>query len=102
MKKKLLTILLCSALLLGGCGKTYNEAENIPMESFANGYFTVVKEWGGNNNSTEFSIVYANDTKVMYLVWYTSYKATITPLFNADGSLQIYGEDSKQIELVSK
>ena len=94
MKKKLLNVLLCSVLLLGGCGKTYNETTDVVTGTFANGYFTTIREWGGNNNSKEFKIVYANDTKVKYLVWISGKKASITPLYNADGSLQIYEEDS--------
>lgn len=52
--------------------------------------FTIVKEWG---EFGQYKIVYANDTKVIYLVCINVNNCLgITPLYNADGTLQIYGE----------
>lgn len=77
---------------LTGCGTTYQEAtgqtESNTSDDFRNGYFTVITEWGGG-----YRIVYANDTKVKYLIINRSqYMSGITPLYNADGTLQIYEE----------
>lgn len=92
MKKKFLSVMivLSMVLYLAGCGKTYQEAtgqtESKSNDDFGNGYFTVITEWGS------YQIVYANDTKVKYLIKSGGYRFGITPLYNADGTLQIYEE----------
>lgn len=73
-------------------GTTHQEAteqtESNQSSDFGNGYFTVIVEWGSG-----YRIVYANDTKVKYLIINRSqYMSGITPLYNADGTLQIYEE----------
>lgn len=94
MKKQLLTMALAVVMVvcLVGCGTTYQEAtgqtESNTSRDFGNGYFTVITEWGNG-----YYIVYANDTKVKYLIMErTQYLSGITPLYNADGTLQIYEE----------
>ena len=94
MKKKITLILvLCVAtIMLCGCSSfsSYEEANINPDNYFSKGYFTVIKSWyGGINYPTEY-IVYANNTKVMYYVFFGTYSSGITPLYNADGTLQIY------------
>lgn len=96
MKKRLLSVVLAVVMVvcLAGCGTTYQEAtgqtESNARDDFGNGYFTVITEWGSG-----YRIVYANDTKVKYLIINRSqYMSGITPLYNADGTLQIY-EESK-------
>lgn len=95
MKKRLLSVVLSAvmAVCLVGCGTTYQEAtgqtESKSGDDFGNGYFTVITEWDG------YKIVYAKDTKVKYLIGYRDYPYSqfgITPLYNADGTLQIYEE----------
>ena len=94
MEKRLLTVALSvvMSVCLVGCGTTYQEAtgqtESNTSDDFGNGYFTVITEWGSG-----YRIVYANDTKVKYLIINRSqYLSGITPLYNADGTLQIYEE----------
>lgn len=89
--KKIIAILgIC--MLLTGCGTKYDDAETTSEEAYG-GYFTMIKEWGGNGDSI-YQIVYANDTKVKYFIWKSGYyKGGMTPLYNADGSLQVYTED---------
>lgn len=84
-----ITLMACFACT--ACGKTYQEATNQSdtNESLCDGYFTVIVEWGEN---TIYRIVYANDTKVKYFVESGSYSFSITPLYNADGTLQVYEE----------
>ena len=92
MKKKIVLILvLCiMATVLCSCSTSYEEANTIPGDYFSKGYFTIIKSWdGGINNPTEL-IVYANDTGVMYYVFLGGHCGGITPLYNADGTLQIY------------
>lgn len=59
------------------------------------GYFTLIKEWGGVNDG-RYSIVYANDTKVKYLIWSCGHRGGITPLYNANGTLQIYEKENEE------
>ena len=95
MKKKILSILLCGILVLffGGCGQNYQEAiDNNSTKEYGGGYFTVITEWRGDGGENCY-IVYANDTKVKYLIWSSFYRFSITPLYNADSTLQIYGEE---------
>lgn len=93
MKKRLLSVALAvvMAVCLVGCGTTYQEAtgqtNTKKEESIGGGYFTVITSWGEANS---YYIVYANDTKVKYLAITGGYQFGITPLYNADGTLQIY------------
>ena len=91
MKKKVALILvLCAmATMLCSCSTSYNEAKTPNMDAFSDGYFTVIKEWGYALHSIE-RIVYANDTGVMYYTFLKGHSGGITPLYNADGTLQIY------------
>lgn len=100
MKKLLATFALMCTLSASAIGCTsYTDVKNQPdlNESSGGGYFTTIKEWYGA--TANYAIVYANDTKVKYLWVYNSksYKTCydrsgITPLYNADGSLQVYDE----------
>ena len=96
MKKRLVSVALMVAMAvwLCGCGTTYQQAtgqtESNTSKGFGNGYFTAITEWSDASNN--YYIVYANDTKVKYFVVATGYKFGITPLYNADGTLQIYEE----------
>lgn len=98
MKKKIITGLSVFALALSttvftGCADdSYSKKQNLTQSThkgFADGYFTTVKEWG---EFGKYKIVYANDTRVIYLVCVSGNHFGITPLYNADGTLQIYGE----------
>ena len=84
--------ILCVCLLLTGCGTSYEDAEDT-LETTGGGYFTMIKEWGVDGNA--YKIVYANDTKVKYLIWKNGHKGGITPLYNANGSLQGYEESDE-------
>lgn len=89
MSKYLIILMLFVAIVLTGCGATYEEATGQPSsEDFAEGYFTEVYRWG---SAPVYRIVYANDTKVMYMIIGGSqYNSGMSPLYNSDGSLQIY------------
>lgn len=88
--KKIIALFITIILLMNlcACGRTYTEAEYAP-ESCAGGYFTIIREWGGGGGPY-YCIMYANDTKVIYFYEYGGSARAITPLYNADGTLQIY------------
>lgn len=92
MKKILIMLLLLFIItfLLAGCD-TYEEAREGAFigNDYGEGYFTVIKSWGGVGVNC-YMIVYANDTKVMYFVDMYTKAGGITPLYNPDGTLQIY------------
>lgn len=97
MKKRLLGILLCGVLTLtlAGC-TTYDQAvsrssEGVYEETYGGGYFTVIAKW--DDGLRDCYIVYANDTKVKYLICTGNSMSGITPLYNSDGTLQIYEEE---------
>lgn len=91
MKKRVLALALATTLLLSGCGSRYNE-KRVAKEDFANGYFTEINSW--NDAYANYRIVYANDTKVKYfIISGNNYKSGITPLYNADGTLQVYEKE---------
>lgn len=90
---KYIALLLCLVCVLTACGTTYQEATSetsTASDDLCNGYFTIVTEWA--NFSSTYYIVYANDTKVKYLISSSGYRFGITPLYNSDGSLQVYEE----------
>ena len=83
MKK--IIVILCIAFLLTGCNSS---------QGTDNEYFVRIGKYDANYG--DFSIVYAKDTKVMYVVSNESYnRSSFTPLYNADGSLQIYKGDKE-------
>jgi len=98
MKKKIYGCLLCMLLSLSlvGCGTKYQEEKDVNLEeSYCGGYFTRITKWSDSDGV--YNIVYANDTKVKYLIAISSYRSGITPLYNADGTLQIYEETPENV-----
>lgn len=87
---KRIIAILCACLLLTGCGTNYEYAED-KSEETGGGYFTVIKEWNDDAGGV-YSIVYANDTGVKYLIYDGYCVRSITALYSADGSLQLYEE----------
>ena len=89
--KKIIVLFITIILLMSlcACGRTYEEA-NTKSQGFREGYFTVIKTWGDSFEYGSSYIVYANDTKVMYYIEWSTHGRAITPLYNADGTLQIY------------
>ena len=77
-------------MMLTGCSSSYEEPHPNSNTNFGNGYFTVIRWWdGGFDFPTEY-ILYANDTGVMYYAFRTSHAGGITPIYNPDGTLQIW------------
>lgn len=77
---KRIIVILCIVFLLTGCNSN---------QRTDNEYFVRIGKY--DTNYGDFSIVYAKDTKVMYVVSNSTYnQSSFSPLYNADGSLQIY------------
>ena len=95
-KTKIISLMLVIVILicgLCGCGRSYSEAQILEdSQSWGHEYFTMIKAWYDSDHS--YYIVYANDTKVLYFVSDGGYGSGITPLYNADGTLQVYEESS--------
>lgn len=73
---------------------TYN-VENAVVnsdETLCGGYFTQLNHW--KDTLANYYIVYANDTGVKYIIVSSAYKFSITPLYNADGTIQVYANDA--------
>ena len=93
LKTKIILLIACMVLCLGfvSCGRDYDNSDK-RAESVFRGYFVQIETWGDFDKG-KFTIVYAKDTKVKYLIWANTYQGGITPLYNADGSLQVYEGD---------
>lgn len=91
MKKKILAVIAAGLICVStvGCGTTYQEAVNISEKgNFGNGYFTELTKW--SDFRYNYKIIYDNTTKIKYFVFGGGYTSGITPLYNADGTLQVY------------
>lgn len=91
MKKKILAAIAAGLICVSavGCGTTYQEAVNIPEKgNFGNGYFTELTKW--SDSSYGYKVIYDNTTKIKYFVFGSRNASGITPLYNADGTLQVY------------
>lgn len=85
----LVLVIILMATMLCSCSTSYEEANNNPV-NFSAGYFTTIKQWGGGFDYPFERIVYANDTGVMYYIFTNAHNGGMTPLYNADGTLQIW------------
>ena len=81
-----IVLIITCVLFLSSC-RSYDDAVEIKKD-FAGGYFKTLLEWSDQDG--DYAVAYAKDTKVKYFIWFGYYKGTITPLYNADGTLQIY------------
>ena len=78
LKKVAVVLALMALSMVAACGNLYGESSD--------SYFTVVQTF--DNGSV--IVMYANDTKVMY-VWRSYYRrAGLSPIYNSDGSLAIW------------
>lgn len=90
MKKKIALILVLCVMttMLYGCSASYENVATPTNKDFG-GYFSVLKEWSDPYMGI-CKILYADDTHVMYFYFDGQYTSGLTPLYNADGTLQIY------------
>lgn len=89
MKKLIICICMVITLLLAGC-----DSQNETNEEMAEGYLVEISDTTTFDcgDYLHYRIVYAKDTKVKYLIITGYHIYGITPLYNADGTLQIYEE----------
>lgn len=94
MKKKIcLVFAFCLiAIVLCSCSASYEDATISTYKEDFGGYFSILKEWL-DPYMGDCKIIYADDTHVMYFYFDGSYTSGITPLYNADGTLQVYEGD---------
>lgn len=93
MKKKILAAIAAGLICVSavGCGTSYQEAENTHTDKgFGNGYFVQISNW--SDTKAFYYIIYDKITKVKYFVVWGAFsdRATMVPLYNADGTLQVY------------
>lgn len=90
----LCTAMICMGLLTAcGGGVDYTETNELPRSSFANKYFDAVTIYhnGGNIKSRcAQTVVYDQNTGIMYLILESGYRLGITPIYNTDGTPKIY------------
>ena len=90
--KKLIKIMIISIVMLSLVVFNYTfhkEDNNAKLNGLlCNNYFTEIVKW--EDETHIYYIAYANDTKVKYFICKGTYRFGITPLYNADGTLQIY------------
>ncbi len=91
MKKKIIALITVCLLLLSLAGFSAERKYANPYEHIGKGYFGIIREW--KSDYTDYCIVYDYDTNVKYLVMRGKLMSGITPLYNADGTLQIYDEN---------
>lgn len=94
MNKRIASVVLAIMMVicLVGCGTAQYQESAVGKDEENWGYFTVISKHGIGGFGSYY-IVYANDTKVMYVLSDGNYNhGAFTPLYNADGTLQIYEE----------
>ena len=119
--KKVYLPLICLMVILNilivgvsGCMKNSSPPQqsyamdDVQQKKLLNGYFIVIKqlnEIGDDKGFQDIYLVYANDTKVKFLLTYSydsdfvSNKVEVVELHNADGTPQVYQEgDNDNIE----
>lgn len=90
MKKRLIAILTAILLLTTLIGCESEDSAIAETKTILDGYFAVLSEH--YDGSGKYYIVYATDTRVKYYLMLSQYRSGISPLYNADGTLQVYEE----------
>lgn len=81
--KKLLVVILCLSCVLGLCACKKDKGDTVFSSKYVD--LEVVADYGSDGR-----ILVDRDTGVLY-IWYTywdKYGQTLTPLYNADGTLK--------------
>ena len=87
MKK--LTVIICCILLIFMCGCGRKTGEKLTESE----RFTIVS--GDNVNAPYYETIFVDEeTGVMYLALYCSYKFGITPLLNTDGTSMLITDET--------
>ena len=105
-----LGILVFTALTLVYCPELYgidekskkdttiSEEVTEPTDNALNSnQFAEVSYQFTNNNGLEQRVIYDKISKVMYLICETDKGMDITPMYNADGTLRTYQEDTTEV-----
>lgn len=68
------------------------ETEQTEQTNIGGQCFITENKW--YEGASTYRVVYAMDTKVKYLVITGRYGSSVTPLYNADGTLQVFTEEN--------
>ena len=93
MKKKIALVLVLCIVTTMLCSCSDSPTTESFQYNDSNDYFITIENCGAYTRdgwSVSIYIVYAKDTHVKYLIGVGVKKTMITPLYNADGTLQIY------------
>ena len=93
MKKKICLVLVFCFVVIMLCSCSDSPTTESFQSNNSNDYFITIEDCGVyriNGSNIPIYIVYAKDTHVKYLIGIGVKKSMITPLYNADGTLQIY------------
>lgn len=93
MKKKIYLVLILCLMSIMLCGCSDSPTTESSQSNNSNDYFITIEDCGDyriKGLAIPIYIVYAKDTHVKYLIGISGKKSIITPLYNADGTLQIY------------
>ena len=83
--KKIIVLVLMTLILTGCKTTTYKTNNEVYWDKF------IVIEERRNIAYGSLSIVYDKDTKVMYYFIESTYNQTVSPIYNADGTVMVYG-----------
>lgn len=94
MKKKILALLICITMIICVACACSEDSSAIEQITTTDEMFFCVQTIGLPNSSNMYILV-DNDTKVMYALTiaggsYNRGTSSVTPLYNADGSLKLY------------
>lgn len=98
MKKIIIILVSLFCIFCSSCSNNKNDLSTNEIvseddnETIFGGYFTVIDEWSDSGET--YQIVYDNNSKIKYFVSYYIFGfkkgALMVPLYNKDGSLQVY------------
>jgi Na+/H+ antiporter NhaA len=90
----LVVLIICALVGIVMAYKTYQgkytdqKHATFSTEYYDDDYFTPISDW--SEDGMTYRLMYANDTKVIYLSAQSTYRYSVTPVMNADGTCQVY------------
>ena len=88
--KKIIILVLITLMLTGCKTTTYKINNEVYWDKF------IVIEERYNFDHGRLKIVYDKDTKVMYYLIEDAYERSMSPIYNTDGTIMVYGGNEKE------